>query len=197
MEYYLTREPVLDRGWNVAGYEILTHTCEASDSHPSTAFHSYAGDVLGECSDRLLGGKPALMDFNLISDVNYWTALLPPDKMVVEIANAVKPDGILPSCRNLQEQGYAVILETSRDDLRTAAFAPFIDLLKVDFQEASADDQASLIRRYQNRNLRMLARNIRTDSQFQDASRLGYDFFQGTFFTCSPGTALRRDQLRA
>lgn len=31
-------------------------------------------------------------------------------------------------------------------------------------------------------NLRMLARNVRTDSQFHDASRLGYDFFQGPFF---------------
>lgn len=185
MEFFLTREPVLDRGWNIAGYEILMRSCDANEHacHGSDASRAFASEVLGEGADHLFGGKPALMDFSLLSNVGDWTSLLPPDKVVVEIAKTVEPDGsILPSCRTLQEKGYAVTLETSRDDDRTEAFAPFIDILKVNFQETSADDQASLIRRYRDLNLRMLARNVRTDSQFQDASRLGYDFFQGPFF---------------
>ncbi len=180
----MTREPILDRGWNIAGYEILMRTRDADDrADHASASHLFASEVLGEGGDRLFGGKPALMDFNLISNLPEWTSLLPPDKVVVEIADSVAPDrSILPSCRTLQEKGYAVTLETSRDDARTEAFAPFVDILKVNFQQTSADDQASLIRRYRDLNLRMLARDVRTDLQFHDASRLGYDFFQGPFF---------------
>lgn len=188
VEYYLTREPVLDRGWNIAGYEVLMRTSDANNSrvHSSVASQLLANEVLGESSDHLFGGKPALMDFDLICNVRNWTSLLSPDQVVIEIANTVTPDNsVLPGCRNLQEQGYPVMLETSGDDSRTEAFAPFIDILKVDFEKATAEDQASLISRYRNLNLRMLARNIRTVSQFQDASRLGYDFFQGPFFASS------------
>ena len=185
MAYYLTREPVLDRGWNIAAYEVLMRSGDVNDPHvhPYAASDLFASEVLGGCADQLLGGKPALMDFSLITNVRDWASLLPPHKLVVEIGNSVQPDdSILPCCRTLQEQGYAVTLETSRDDDRTEAFSPFIDILKIDFEEASPEDQASLVRRYHTLNLRMLARNIRTDSQFRDASRLGCDFFQGPFF---------------
>ena len=160
-------------------------TRDANDpgGHASAVSHLFASEVLGEGADHLFGGKPALMDFNLICNLPEWTSLLPPDKVVVEIADSAELDpSILPRCRTLQEKGYAVTLETSRDDDRTEAFAPFVDILKVNFQQTSADDQAGLIRRYRNLNLRMLARDVRTDAQFQDASRLGYDFFQGPFF---------------
>lgn len=183
MEFYLTREPILDRGWNIAGYEILMRMHDEDGASHTSASRAFASEVLGEGNDRLFGGKPALMDLSLLSNVSEWTSMLPPDRVVVEIANGVQPDSsILPTCRTLQEKGYAVTLETSRDDDRTEAFAPFIDILKVNFQETSADDQASLMRRYRELNLRMLARNVRTDSQFQDASRLGFDFFQGPLF---------------
>lgn len=185
VEFYMTREPILDRGWNIAGYEILMRTRDANGlgDHASAVSRLFASEVLGEGADGLFGGKPALMDFNLISNLPEWTTLLPPDKVVIEIADSAEPDrSILPSCRTLQEKGYAVTLETSRDDDRTEAFAPFVDILKVNFQQTSADDQAHLIRRYRNLNLRMLARDVRTDAQFHDASRLGYDFFQGPFF---------------
>lgn len=184
MELYLTREPILDRGWNIAGYQILMRMRDADDfANHVSASHVFASEVLGEGSDSLFGGKPALVDFELISSLPDWTSLLPPEKVVVEIADSVRPDSsILPGCRKLQENGYAVTLQTSSDDERTKAFAPFVDILKVNFQETCTDDQAGLIRRYRDMNLRMLARNVRTDLQFQDACRLGYDFFQGPFF---------------
>jgi EAL and modified HD-GYP domain-containing signal transduction protein len=187
MEVYLGRQPILDRRLNVAGYELLFRSsqanfCDSTDDVAATS-QVIVNAVLGVGLDRLLGGKPAFINFNRTLLLGDWTTLLPPDKSVIEILETVAPDQeVLSACHRLQQQGYALALDDCLDDERTAEFAPFVDILKVDFQATSPTDQERIVRRYQQLNIRIVAEKVETESEFRRARELGYNYFQGFFF---------------
>ena len=152
--------------------------------------------VLGFGLNRLLGGKPVFINFNRALLLEDWTALLPPDKVVIGILGSVPPDPeILSALGKLRQQGYALALHNCADEARIQAFVPFLDILKVDFEHTSPADQERLVHRYRKPNIGMVAENIKTESEFQRASELGYDYFQGFFFV-SP-TVLQTSRVPA
>src|SRR5580658_11234158 len=111
MEVYLGRQPIVDRRLNVVGYELLFRSseanfCDSTDDFAATS-QVIVNAVLGVGLDRLLGGKPAFINFDRKLLLGDWTTLLPPDKAVIEILETVPPDPeVLTVCHNLQQQGY-------------------------------------------------------------------------------------------
>jgi c-di-GMP-related signal transduction protein len=187
VDVYLGRQPILDRGWNVAGYELLFRSSPLnfSDSTDDVSATSQVivNAVLGVGLDRLLGGKQAFVKFDRTLLLGDWTTLLPPDKVAIEILESVQPDqDVFSVCHRLQEQGYALALHNSLYDERTQAFAPFVDILKVDFQQTAPADQEKIVRHYQKLKLRIVAEKVETEAEFRRASQLGCDYFQGYFF---------------
>lgn len=186
MDAYIGRQPILDRGWNVAGYELLfrssqENVCEGTDNTATP--HVIASAVLTFGLDRLLGDKPAFVKFDRQFLPGDWTTCLAPDKVIIEILQSVPYDReTVHACQRLKELGYAIALNECVDDPRTASFAPHVDILKVDFQATSPAEQDHLVHRYRHLNLRMLAGKVETESEFVRASQLGYHYFQGYFF---------------
>jgi c-di-GMP-related signal transduction protein len=126
--------------------------------------------VLGFGLDELLGGKPVFINFDRALLLENWTALLPPDKVVIEILGSVPPDSeILSALDKLRKQGYALALHDCTDEGRIEAFAPFLDILKVDFEQTSPADQERLVRLYRKLNIGMVAENFRQCSTAMDA----------------------------
>jgi len=187
MKVYLGRQPILDRARNVVGYELLFRSsqanfCDLSDDVMATS-QVIVNAVLGVGLDRLLGGKPAFINFDRMLLLGDWSTLLPPEKCVIEILETVTPDEeVLAACHKLRQQGYALALDDCLDDDRTEAFVPFVDILKVDFLQTSAADQEKLARRYRKLNIRMVAEKVETEPEFRRALQLGYGYFQGYFF---------------
>lgn len=187
MDVYIGRQPILDRGWNIAAYELLFRsgkediegTIDGVTSTPQVIAN--AATVFGV--DRLLGDKPGFIRFDRKHLLGDWTTCLEPDRVVIQIVGATPPDQeTLSACERLRELGYAVALDNCLDDKRTEGFAPFVDILKIDFQQTSAMDQEALIKRYRGLELRMVAENVETEFEFVKASQLGYNYFQGFFF---------------
>lgn len=187
MEVYVGRQPILDRGWNIAGYELLFRSSHAnfrdSTGDVSATSQVISNAILGFGLDRLLGDKPAFVNFDRTLLLGDWTTVLPPEKVVIEILERVEPDRqVLDACETLRERGYALAFHPSGDNKRAAEFAPFVDIMRVDFQKTTPADQESLVRRYQNHNIRMIAGKVETEDEFVRASQLGYHYFQGFFF---------------
>jgi c-di-GMP-related signal transduction protein len=187
MEVYVGRQPILDRGWNIAGYELLFRSSHAnfrdSTDDVSATSQVIANAVLGFGLDRLLGDKPAFINFDRTLLLGDWTTVLPPEKVIIEILEGVQPDPqVLAACEALREQGYALAFSPSGDNEQAAEFAPFLDILRVDFQKTTPADQEALVRRYGKLSIRMIAGKVETEAEFVRASQLGYNYFQGFFF---------------
>ncbi|MDE3197090.1 MAG: HDOD domain-containing protein [Acidobacteriota bacterium] len=133
--------------------------------------------------ERVLGDSPAFFTFERSMLAEDWGPLPAPERTIVELADSVPAEqNVFTLCERLRQKGFAVALRAWRNDSRASAFAPFIDILKVDFRVASPDERAALVKRYRELQLRLVAENVETDAEFQAASRLGYDYFQGLFF---------------
>jgi c-di-GMP-related signal transduction protein len=187
VKVYLGRQPILDRRLAIAGYELLFRSsranfCDLTDDVMATP-QVIVNAVLGVGLDRLLGGKPAFINFDRTLLLGDWTTVLPRGKCVIEILETVTPDQevLAASCR-LREQGYAIALDDCLDDERTAAFAPYVDILKVDFLQTSPASQEKLARHYRKLGIRMVAEKVETEPEFRRALQHGYDYFQGYFF---------------
>ena len=187
MKVYLGRQPILDRRLNIAGYELLFRSssanfCDLTDDTMATS-QVIVTAVLGMGLDRLLGGKPAFINFDRTLLLGDWTTLLPPGRSVIEILETVTPDQeILAAACRLRQQGYALALDDCLDDRRTEAFAPFVDILKVDFLQTAPAEQGNLARRYKKLGIKMVAEKVETEADFRRALQQGYDYFQGYFF---------------
>jgi EAL and modified HD-GYP domain-containing signal transduction protein len=153
MEVYLGRQPILDNRCNIAGYELLFRASKAnfcnSDDNVEATSQVIVNAVLGVGLDRLLGGKPAFVNFDRSLLLGDWTTLLPPNRAVIEILECVPADeDVLAACRELRKQGYSLALDDCLDDARTAAFAPIVNILKVDFLQTAPAEQEAIVRRY-------------------------------------------------
>jgi c-di-GMP-related signal transduction protein len=187
VDVFLGRQPILDREQNVIGFELLSRSgpdnfCAQPDPVAATC-EVIVNAVLAVGLGRLLGGKPAFINFDRELMLGDWTTLLPPEKVVIEILESVDPSPeILSACKRLREKGYALALDDCCNDDRTRSFAPVVDILKVDFQEISTTDQAEIVERYRGSKLQFVAEKVETREEFDRASRLGYRYFQGYFF---------------
>jgi EAL and modified HD-GYP domain-containing signal transduction protein len=197
MGLYLGRQPILDRERNVAGYELLFRSSQANFHDSAAATSQVISDAIsGLVLHRLPGGKPAFINFDRTLLLGNRTKLLPPGESVIELIEAVQPDTeVLSACSDLRQQGYALALDGCSDDERTEAFAPFVDILKIDLSHTSMSVQETIVPRYRKSKMRMVATKVETEPEFQSALKLGYDYFQGYLF--APPTIPRTGKLSA
>lgn len=191
MGVYFGHEPILDRKWNTAGYELLFDSCDcrlgSPAAEPAEALPLVLNAVMEAGIDRLYGSKKAFISTDRSLLLQDWNNLLPPERAVIELIETIPPDDeVLGACKNLASQGYVLALHAAQNDVRTAIMAPFAGLIKVDVQTICRDDQERIVGRYRKGNTGIIAEGIWTDEEFRAASKVGYDYFQGYFFG-SPG----------
>lgn len=190
MDTYIVRQPVLDRGWNVAAYEFFVRpagvgppTCIEHGAAAAPIMPILSGAAAEFGYHRLLGNKPVFIRLDRGRLLDDSSICLEPAKAVIEISGGVLPDQeTLSACEKWHDRGYAIALGECLDDQRTEGFAHFVDILKMNFPRTSTSDQENLIKRYRRFDLRMVAANIQSEAEFVKASQLGYHCFQGFFF---------------
>jgi EAL and modified HD-GYP domain-containing signal transduction protein len=186
---FVARQPIFTRKSDVLGYELLfrsgtENVFSAADGNQATA-ELIAGDILTFGLEQLCDGKLAFINFTrelLLGD--YYTLL--PRGTVVELLEDIEPDDdVLSACRRLNAAGYRLAL----DDLSsTDGYGPLLDLadvVKVDFRLVAPERRELLTRELRNgrARLHLLAEKVETPAEFNEARELGYEYFQGYFFS--------------
>ena len=185
---YIARQPIFGPGVDVIGYELLFRS-SASNAYSGVDGDLSTMEVLSNCLidfglDGLVGTKRAFVNFTadlLKSDV---ATMLPPDRVVIEILEAVRPEQeIIDACTRLKDLGYTIALD---DFVETVEYRPLMDLadiIKVDFKISDAEERGRMARRPWASHVRFLAEKVETVEEFQSAKALGYSMFQGYFFS--------------
>lgn len=196
MEIFVARQPIFDVHLQVCAYEMLFR------ASAQNAYDGSAGDLatakvistLFSCPpcDRLLGGKPAFINFPRSLLVEGAATVLPPEKTVIEILESVEPDAeVQAACARLHAQGYRLALDDFVPTTQSHPLIPPADILKVDFRLASAEQQRRAANRFGGQ-LELLAEKVETREEFEQAAGMGYRYFQGFFFARPVLTAFRQ-----
>jgi EAL and modified HD-GYP domain-containing signal transduction protein len=189
MDVFVARQAILTRHKDVYGYELLFRSDPAVNSFDRTDSSSATRQVIANTLfsaglEGILCGKRAFINFDRKMLLDGSCTILPKETLVVEVLETVEPDDeVLAACARLSESGYAIALD---DFVHAPKFERLIEnvrFIKVDLRSTGRAEQKRLVRTYGRQGVRMLAEKVETLEEFEWARSIGFDYFQGYFFT--------------
>lgn len=143
--------------------------------------------------DEMTGGRRAFLNCTRKVLVEDLATSLAKHHAVIEILEDVEPDEeVLAACRRLKKLGYTLALD---DFVYHQKFEPLLELadsVKVDFLISGAEERQRISNLLRRRGIRMLAEKVETRADYEQAVAMGYELFQGYYFS-KPAILSRRD----
>lgn len=187
MNNFIARQPVFNRKRRIFGYELLFRQSsdnyfEGVDDDIATSdviynsFLVFGLDNITDDTRAFINCSKALIESDFIN-------MLPKEKVILEILErgATTP-ATLDACKRLKTLGYKLALDDFIPNSETLPLLEYADIVKVEYPALGLAEQAACIRRYKNK-VKFLAEKIETREDFITASKIGYDFYQGYFFS--------------
>ncbi len=188
MDIFLARQPIFDRRQKVIAYELLFRGGPQNffkHSDPSEATSNLIADSFLQFQvEKITLGHKAFINVTREILVERCMELLPKELYAPEINENVSADKeIIEAIKSLKKSGYLIVLDgfVFREDL--VSLAELADIVKIDIQSVSIDDQRELITRFSPRGIQFIAEKVETLDSFDEVCSLGYSFFQGYFFS--------------
>ncbi|MFA6283104.1 MAG: HDOD domain-containing protein [Desulfurivibrionaceae bacterium] len=186
---FVARQPIFKRNKEVFAYELLFRSGLTNYFDPLQNGEEATSKVITN-SFLIIGiatiteGKKAFINFSEEMLLKGYPSLFPKEITVVEVLETVgaTPE-VIEACERLVGAGYVLALD---DFLYEERFVPLIKLariIKFDIRQmsfAELERQVKIVSRY---NVKLLAEKIETFEEFEAVKKLGFDLFQGYFFS--------------
>lgn len=186
-EFFLARQPILNREQQLYAYELLFRSAAAgpasvTDDVAATAAVIAHASELG--MENVIGASLAFINVNAAVLQSDFVQFLPRDTVVLEVLETVEADDALVArIRQLVRVGYRFALDDIvADSERLQRLLPLVDIIKVDITHLTASALESLTRNLKQAGKILLAEKVETLEQFQSCTDLGFDYFQGYYF---------------
>lgn len=183
---FVARQPVFTADEKVFGYELLFRDGVEDyfrEKDADAASRKTLDSSLQMGLQNLCEGKRAFVNCSREVLLKDYITLLPSPLTVVEVLESVPPDDLVKAAlERLKRAGYMIALDDfTFDDPRTP-LVDFADILKVDMQQTTPEQRATLVQRYGPWRCRMLIEKVETREQFTESQKAGFIYFQGFFF---------------
>lgn len=186
-EFFLARQPILDRNQDLIAYELLFRNAETGPANITNDLSATAA-VIAHASQlglkKVIGDSLGFINVDaaaLMSDIFHF---LPREQVVLEIVETMKvtPE-ILARIAALVEAGFKFALDdviTDSEDVQQ--LLPFVDIIKFDLRDMPLSALLKLTPQFKGYNKKLLAEKVETLEQFNICLDLGFDYFQGYYF---------------
>ena len=185
-DFYLGRQPVLDRNQALYGYELLFRSARQGEADETglTATAAVIAHAAQLGLARAIGDAACFLNVDaevLGSDI---FAFLPRERTVLEIVPTVVPDdALLARMRELAGHGFRFALDgIEGDSLRLQRLLPLAGFVKLDLLTVPPTQLPNLVRRLHGMEKTVVAEKVETRDAYQAAMDLGFDYFQGFYF---------------
>lgn len=185
-EVFIGRQPVLDRYMNVFAYDLqfyqgLTPSCEAT----LQATQSLILKIQEAIGFQSIVGEHAAM-VHLPSQMirkellPRFDALHP---LMLEISsNTLGNAPLLRSLKELKQLGSSIVLGEFIDSKSCTKLLSISDYVKIDVSGKDGLELKSTVDVLHQKGIKVIAKKVETEAQFQILKTLGFDYFQGYFF---------------
>ena len=187
--YFLGRQPILDRNQNLVAYELLFRQEQTQEAATVTDDLSASANVIVNAYGRfgiqnVLGRQRGFINADpglIMSDI---ISLLPCKHVVLELR---VPDHItedfLQHCNELKQKGYQFALDNIvAIDNRIERLLPIVSIVKVDVLALEIDALEKLVNDLKRWPVLLLALKVENREQEIRCKQLGFQMFQGYYF---------------
>jgi EAL and modified HD-GYP domain-containing signal transduction protein len=181
-DFYLGRQPILDRQSALFGYELLFRNAATGPAQFDTDLTATASVIAHAAQlglDRVMGDALAFINVDaavLASDI---FVFLPREKVVLEVEQGSANDATLGRIGELRGHGFRFALDADPVS-DPSKLLPLFDYVKMDLRRVPVAQLAHQIAPFKGRKL--LAQKVETRDEFQACLDLGFDYFQGFYF---------------
>ncbi|WP_338165777.1 EAL and HDOD domain-containing protein [Vibrio sp. 10N] len=199
MKYsYIARQPILDSEQKTVGYELLFRDGPNNtfpDIDPELATNRLLSEHFLATHYSTIGDKLGFVNFPYQSLVNLVPTLFPKENLVIEILESCEPTAeLLSAIKKMSQAGYTIALDDFVPRKEWLPFLPYTSIIKIDIRQYSLTKAKALIERLRPHNITFLAEKVETYDEFELAKQVGFDQFQGYFF--SRPQLIRRKQIK-
>ena len=193
MEYcnnkLVARQAILDCNKNTYGYELLyrdslENAFNHSKPEQATSQVILQNHVLGDLT-LLCCNKKAFINFDERSLLSKLPLMLDKNEIVVELLETINvTHDVIDVVAALYNKGYTLALDDYDFSLKWEPLFPYISIIKVDVEDISFEQIASLKKSafVVEKKIKIVAERIETNEQFSALTEIGVDYFQGYFF---------------
>ncbi|SFG84984.1 EAL and modified HD-GYP domain-containing signal transduction protein [Duganella sp. CF458] len=187
-EFYLGRQPILDRNQALYGYELLFRNAPVGPANINTSALSATAAVVAHAAqlglERTIGDAIGFVNVDsdaILSDI---FGFLPREKLVLEVsaANPLAP-AVLSRMSELVSQGFRFSLDDiNPDSPQLPALMPMVEYVKLSMRDMPLDGLAKLAPRIKQDGKKLVACKVENRDEFKNCLDLGCDYFQGYYF---------------
>lgn len=187
MDLYVARQPVFDRNMDVYGYELLYRSgiknyYDGTDDSKATA-ELINNAFLVMQSKEITSKVKSFINFPKQMLLEKIPLVLPANTTVIEVLERVEIDqNVVDACREMKDKGYTIALDDFVFDESYLPLLEVADIIKIEFNSVSLNEQQLLMNKYRD-TVKFLAEKVETRQEYQLALEMGYDYFQGYFFS--------------
>ncbi len=195
---FIARQPIFDRDNHLVAYELLyraTKTATAAGAFDAVKMSSQTlvTGLLTIGLDQLTGGVQAFINFprELLLEHDY--KLLDASKVTIEILESVECDEhTVAAAQEARDHGYRLALDDFAAGDEYERFLQLAHIVKVDVLGATTEHLEALTARLKRYNVTLLAERIEDAAMLAQCRDLGYQLFQGYYFS-RPELVQRRE----
>ncbi len=188
MDFYIARQPIFTVNKKLHAYELLYRgykdysLAEVSGNKATTSILSSV--FLTEGFSVIADSRPCFINFTeelLLKKIAY---SFPKSQIVVEILEDVNPtEAVIESVRNLKADGYVIALDDFVFKKKLEPLIACADIIKVDVRLTPLDSILKTLRYLSRFKIKLLAEKVESLEEFEKANKLGFDYYQGYFFS--------------
>jgi len=185
---YVARQPIFKTNMEVYGYELLYRNNLESKIYDGTSSTQATASVISELYESgylsITNQKRAFINFDEILLMNDFTEIIEPNEMVIEILEtAIVTDALIERIIDLKEKGYLIALDDFNEDINTYPLTTYADIIKYDLIETPLESIEQSVKYALKADKILLAEKIETMEEFVKAKEMGFNLFQGFFFS--------------
>jgi EAL and modified HD-GYP domain-containing signal transduction protein len=183
----VARQPIYGKAMTVVAYELQYADAASDLAAPSNGAKEDTLRMLADAAldiglDRLAGALPVYISYPRELLVTEAPASMHPDRVIIEIpGNLVADENVLQGVRTLRKRGHHIALDDFSPQLTSSGLLDLVDIVKVPLPQFTPAELARLAPELIRRGLKLIAKQVATIEQFEHASQLGFDGFQGDF----------------
>ncbi len=186
-DFYLARQPILDRNQALFGYELLFRSTAWGPANVDTDIAATASVIAHAAQlglERVIGDANGFINVDaevIISDI---FVFMPREKVVLEIMDSLPlTPPVLSRITDLRSHGFRFALgDVVSDSPDLQKLLPLIDYIKLDLRDIAPQDLARLSSNFRQGKKKVIAEKVETRADFDVCMGLDFDYFQGFYF---------------
>ncbi|NHZ42434.1 EAL domain-containing protein [Massilia sp. CCM 8693] len=186
-DFYLGRQPILDRQQGLYGYEMLFRNAAGESAEIDNDVAATATVIAHTAQlglEKVIGDALGFLNVDadvLMSDI---FVFLPRERVVLEIVESmVVSQPVLERIADLTAHGFRFALDDVRLDApEVQQLLPMVEYVKLDVRAMPLSGLNAAAPLFKRDNKKLIAEKVESREEFEMCLGLGFDYFQGYYF---------------